>query len=85
MIMWLPSLLIRQTNLEPFNVQIQFGKVQANAMIDPGSVLSLITKMLANKILRTTPSANRVTTKKNKGLKTFQMNELECLDTPQQW
>ena len=43
--------------LEPLNSKIQFGEVQANAIIDSGSVVSLITKTLANRILRTTPSA----------------------------
>ena len=50
---------------------LQFGKVQANAMIESGSVISLITKTLANRTLRTTPSAKLVTTKQNKDLKTF--------------
>ena len=40
-------------------------------MIDSGSVVSLITKTLANKILKATPSAKWVTTKQDKDLKTF--------------
>ena len=47
--------------LEPLNAKIQFGKVQANAMIDSGSVVSLITKTLANRIFRTTPSVKLIT------------------------
>ena len=50
--------------LETLNAKNQFGKVQANAMIDSRSVVGLITKMLAKRILRTTPSAKWVTTKK---------------------
>ena len=30
--------------LEPLNVKVQFGEVKANAMIDSGSAVSLITK-----------------------------------------
>ena len=37
--------------LEPLIAKIQFVEVQANAMIDSGSVFSLITKTLANRIL----------------------------------
>ena len=43
--------------LEPLNAKIQFSEVQVNAMIDSGSVVTLITKTLANRILRTSPSA----------------------------
>ena len=57
--------------LEPLNAKIQFGEVQANAMIDSGSVVSLITKTLANRILRTTLSAIWITTKERRDLKTF--------------
>ena len=40
-------------------------------MIDSGSVVSLVTKTLANRIVRTTPSAKWITTKQDKDLKTF--------------
>ena len=66
--------------LEPLNAKIQFGKVKANAMIDSGSVVSLITKTLANRILRTTPSANWITTKKKRELKTFSNEPIKVLD-----
>ena len=39
--------------LEPLNVEVQLGEVKAHAMIDSGSAVSLITKTLANQILRT--------------------------------
>ena len=52
--------------LQLLNAKILFGKVQANSMIDFGIVVSLITKMLANRILRTTPSAKWITTKQNR-------------------
>ena len=48
--------------IEPLNVQIKFGSVQANAMIDSCSVVSLITKTLANRILKTSPYAKWTTT-----------------------
>ena len=37
--------------LEPLNAKVQFGEVKANAMIDSGRAVSLITKTLANQIL----------------------------------
>ena len=48
-------------------------------MIDPGSVVSLITKTLANRILRTSPSAKRKTTKKRRELKTFSNEPIKVL------
>ena len=57
--------------LEPLNTKNQFGEVQANATIDSGSVVSLITKTLANRIFRTTPSAKWITTKESRELRTF--------------
>ena len=70
---------------EPLIAQKQFGKVQANAMIDSGSVVSLITKMLANTILRTTPSVKWVTTKQNKESKTFSNEPIKSVDSFKQW
>ena len=70
------------TQLEPLNNKTQFGKVQANAMVDSGSVVSLITKKLANRILRITPSAKCVTTKKNKDLKIFSSEPIKVLGQP---
>ena len=65
--------------LKPLNAKIQFGKVQANARIDSGSVVSLITKTLAKRLLRTTPSAKWITKKQNKDLKTFSNEPIKVL------
>ena len=65
--------------LEPLNAKIQCGKVQANAMIDSGIVVSLITKTLANRIFRSTPSAKLITTKQNRDLKTFSNKPIKVL------
>ena len=65
--------------LEPLNAQNKFGNVQASARIDSGSVVSLITKTLANKILRTSPSAKWTTTKQDKELKTFSNEPIKVL------
>ena len=65
--------------LEPLNAKVPFGEVQANAMIDPGSVVSLITKTLANRIFRTTPSAKWITTKERRKLKCFSNEPIKVL------
>ena len=65
--------------LEPLNAKIQLGKIQANIMIDSGSVVILITKTLANRILRTTPSAKWITTKQNRVLKTSSNESIKVL------
>ena len=65
--------------LEPLNAKIQFAEVQANTMIDSGCVVSLITKTLANRILRTTPSSKWITTKENRDLKTFSNEPIKML------
>ena len=65
--------------LDPLNAKIQFGEVQANAMIDSGSVVSLITKTLANRILRTSPSAKWFTAKERRELKTFSNEPIKVL------
>ena len=65
--------------LEPLNAKIQFGKVEANAMIDSGSAASLITKTLANRILRTTSSAKWIATRDKKDLKTFSNEPIKVL------
>ena len=70
-------------HLEPLNAQSKFGSVQANAMIDSGNVVSLITKNLASRILKTSSSAKWTTTKQNKDLKTFQMNRSKYLGNSQ--
>ena len=48
-------------------------------MIDSGSVVSLISKTLANRILRTSPSAKWTTTKQDKDLKTFSKEPIKAL------
>ena len=65
--------------LEPLNVQIQFGEVKANAMIDFGSAVSLITKTLANQIIRTTQSAKWITKREKRYLKTFSNEPIKVL------
>ena len=40
--------------LEPLNVEVQMGEIRTSAMIDSGSAVSIITKSLANKIIRST-------------------------------
>ena len=52
--------------LEPLIVKVEFGEVKANAMIDPGSAVSLITKTLANQVIRTRQSAREGIIKKEK-------------------
>ena len=65
--------------MEPLKAKTQFGEVQANAMIDSGSVVSLITKTLANRILRTTPSAKWITTKQKRDLEIFSNEPIKVL------
>ena len=66
--------------LEPLNAQNKFGNVQASAMIDSCSVVSLITKTLADKILRISPSAKWTTTKQDKVLKIFSKKQSKYLE-----
>ena len=42
---------------EPLSAKIKIGSIQAKAMVDSCSVVSLITKTQANRILRSAPSA----------------------------
>ena len=65
--------------LEPLNVKVQFGEIKANAMIDSGSAVSLITKTLANQILRTTQSAQWITKRQKRDLKTFSNDPIKVL------
>ena len=48
-------------------------------MIGSGSVCSLITMTLANKVLKTTPFANWITTKQDRNLKTFSHEPIKIL------
>ena len=65
--------------LEPLNVEVKLGEVKAHAMIDSGSAVSLITKTLANQIIRTKKSAKRIDTKERRNLKTFSNEPIEVL------
>ena len=57
--------------LEPLNVEVQIGKIRTSAMIVYGSAVSIITKSLANKIIRSTKSAKWTDTTEKRNLKTF--------------
>ena len=65
--------------LEPLNAKITYRSILANSMIGSGSVCSLITKTLANRILKTSPLARWITTKKDKDLKTFSNEPIKVL------
>ena len=65
--------------LEPLNVKLQSGEVKANAMIDSGSAVSLITKTLANQIIPTTQSAKWIIKKEKRDLKTFSNEPIKVL------
>ena len=66
--------------LEPLNVKVQFGEVKASAMIDSGSAVSLITKTLANQIIRTTQSAKWIIKEEKRDLKTFSNEPIKVLE-----
>ena len=66
--------------LEPLNVKVQFGEVKAKAINDSGSAVSLITKTLANQILRTTQSAQWITKREKRDLKTFSNDSIKVLE-----
>ena len=51
----------------------------ANSMIDSGSVCSVITKVQADQILKSKPSARCITTKRDKDLKTFSNEPINVL------
>ena len=65
--------------LEPLNVEVHQGEVKAHAMVDSGSAVSLITKTLANQIIRTTKSAKWIDTKERRNLKTFSNEPIKVL------
>ena len=65
--------------LEPLNVNVQLGEVKANAMIDSGSAVSLITKILANRIIRTTQSAKWIIKKEKRDIKTISNEPIKVL------
>ena len=65
--------------LGPLNVKVQFGEVKANAMIDSGSAVSLITKTIASQIIRTTLSAKWITKREKRDLKTFSSDPMKVL------
>ena len=65
--------------LEHLKAKTKFGNILANSMIDSGSVCSLITKTLANRILKTTPLARWITMKQDNDLKTFSNEPIKFL------
>ena len=65
--------------LEPLNVEVQLGEVEAQAMIDSGSAVSIITETLANQIIRTKKSAKWTDTKERRNLKTFSNEPIKVL------
>ena len=64
---------------EPLNVKVRSGEKKANAMIDSGSAVILITKTLANQIIRTTQSAKWITKNEKKDLKAFSNDPIKVL------
>ena len=66
-------------HLEHLKAKTKFGNILANSMIDSGSVCSLITKTLANRILKTTPLARWITMKQDNDLKTFSSEPIKFL------
>ena len=77
--------------LEPLNVEVKLGEIRSLAMIDSGSAVSIITKTLADQILRTTKSAKWTDTEEKRSLKTFAnepikvLGHLETTVTYNQW
>ena len=65
--------------LEPLKAKVQFREVNANAMVDSGSAVSLITKTLANQILWTAQSAKWITKREKWDLKTFSNDPIKVL------
>ena len=65
--------------LEPLKTKIEIGDILANSMIGSGSVCSLITKTLANGILKTTPLPRWITMKQDKDFKTFSIKPIKIL------
>ena len=65
--------------LKTLQAKIPNGKISAPWMIDSGSVCSIITKFLANKILKSTPSARWITTKYEKDLETISSETIKVL------
>ena len=65
--------------LEPLNVEVQKGEIKTSAMIDSGSAVSIITKSLANKILRSTNSAKWTESTERRNLKTFSNEPIKVI------
>ena len=76
--MWQLSLVILQINLNP-DCKDSIKKMVANSMIESCSVCCIITKILANRILKSTPSERWITTKQYKVLKTFSNEPIKVL------
>ena len=65
--------------LEPLNVEVQMGEIRSSPMIDSGSAVSIITKSLANKIIRSTKSAKWTDTTEKRNLKTFSNEPIKII------
>ena len=65
--------------LEPLVAKVQFGKTTANSMVDSGSDCSILTKTLANNILKTTPTAQWIASLCEIDLKTFSNQPINVL------
>ena len=65
--------------LESLNVEVQMGEIKTSAMIDSGSAVSIITKSLANKIIRSTKSAKWTESTERRNLKTFSNEPIKVI------
>ena len=65
--------------LEPLNVEVQMGEIRTSAMIDSGTSVSIITKSLANKIIRSKKSAKWTDTTEKRNLKTFSNEPIKVI------
>ena len=65
--------------LEPLNEEVQMGEIRTSAMIDSASAVSIITKSLANKIIRSTKSAKWTDTTEKRNLKTFSNEPIKVI------
>ena len=77
--MWQQSPVIFANQIEPLNARTQNGNILAKSMIDSGSVYSLITKTLANRILKITHLARWIITKQDNDLNLFSNESIKVL------
>ena len=71
--------VMRRIKLNHSTKKIQYWKIIATSMIDSGSVCSIITKMLANNILKVTPSSRWIGSTSEKNLKTLSNEPIKVL------